>query len=214
MSLAKKIYVAILNQGNITTELSHVINGLLQQEKYNIIVDYPADKPISFNRQNIVKKFLTTDCDYLLMIDSDIVPPLSILNLADFQEDVVAALCFAFTKGMVVPLALVRRADGQYHVPELRGNEGLMPVDAVGTGCIMIARHVLENPWFMENGGWFVNEYDKTGYKKEGLDLSFCRKAQDLGYKIFCHMDYPCSHFTRMDLKLLYASLLETGRVK
>jgi len=208
MKKTKRIYLAVLNQGEIRTELVRVINNLLMQEKYEIMLSYPTNKPITFNRNEIVKDFLKTDCEYLMMVDDDIIPPLSILNLADFQKPIISGLCFAFTKGMIVPLGLIRRADGEYHIPDFKGNEGLMKIDSVGTGCIIIRRDVLEKQWWIENGGWFKNEYDKTGYKVEGNDLSFCRKAQDLGFDIYVHTDYPCSHIVPMDLKFIYASLL------
>lgn len=208
MSLTKKIYLAILNEGEMRVELTSLVTDLIQQGKYDLEVHYPHNKPITFNRNEIVKSFLSGDADYLLMIDDDIVPPSTILNLADFQEDIVAATCFAFTKDQIMPVAWNRRADGMYYVPSLTSSDGLTKVDTVGTGCIMIKRSVLENPWWKEHGGWFKNEYDKTGYKEEGNDLAFCRKATDLGYNVFVHTDYQCSHIVPMDLKFIYNSLL------
>jgi hypothetical protein len=212
--LNKSIYIAILNEGTIRTELSVVLNELLLQDKYKVLIRYPNDKPITFNRNEIVKSFLKSPCDYLLMIDDDVVPPLGILNLADFQKDIIGALCFAFTHNMVVPIAWNRRADGQYWLSDLDGNDGLQKVDAVGTGCIMISRKVLENPWWQNNGGWFKNEYDKTGHKKEGNDLAFCRKAEDLGYKVYTHTDYTCSHIVPMDLRYIYGTLINKDKSK
>jgi len=212
--LNKSIYIAILNEGTIRTELSVVLNELLLQDKYKVLIRYPNDKPITFNRNEIVKSFLKSPCDYLLMIDDDVVPPLGILNLADFQKDIIGALCFAFTHNMVVPIAWNRRADGQYWLSDLDGNDGLQKVDAVGTGCIMISRKVLENPWWQNNGGWFKNEYDKTGHKKEGNDLAFCRKAEDLGYKVYTHTDYICSHIVPMDLRYIYGTLINKDKSK
>jgi hypothetical protein len=207
MAPTKKIMVCVLNEGEMRVELSALINDLTQQGKYDLDVRYPHNKPITFNRNEIVKSFLATNADYLLMIDDDIVPPSTILNLADFQEDIVAATCFAFTKDQIMPVAWNRRADGMYYVPTLTSSDGLTKVDTVGTGCIMIKRSVLENPWWKEHGGWFKNEYDKTGYKEEGNDLAFCRKATDLGYNVFVHTDYQCSHIVPMDLKFIYNSL-------
>ena len=210
--MRKSIMVCILNEGTIRVELSRVLNELLQQDKYNIVIRYPNNKPITFNRNEIVKDFLKSPCDYLLMIDDDIVPPFGILNLADFQKDIIGALCFAFTHEMIVPVAWNRRADGQYWLSDFEGNDGLQKVDAVGTGCIMLSRKVLMDGWWQENGGWFKNEYDKTGYKVEGNDLAFCRKAEDLGYKVYTHTDYICSHIVPMDLKYLYGTFMDKNR--
>jgi len=67
MLKTKKIYVAVLNEGEIRVELTRVINHLLTSDKYELILEYPANKPITFNRNEIVKRFLSTDADYLLM---------------------------------------------------------------------------------------------------------------------------------------------------
>ena len=203
----KSIYLAILNEGTVRVELISVLLELIRQGKYDLIIRFPNDKPITFNRNNIVKAFLKSPCDYLMMIDDDIIPPTTILNLVDFQQDCIGALCFAYTQGMIVPIAWKRKADGKYWIANLGGREGLAEVDAVGTGCIILSRKLLSEKWFLENGGWFKNEYDKTGYKVEGNDIAFCRKAQDLGYKIYTHTDYPCSHMVSMDLKRIYANL-------
>ena len=79
------VYIAILNQGNIRPELALILNQLVYQSKYKIELHYPSEKPISYNRNKIVQDFLSREgMDYLMMIDSDIVPPANVLNLVDF----------------------------------------------------------------------------------------------------------------------------------
>src|SRR4030043_160814 len=102
----KNVYIAVLNQGNIVTDLSKVLNVTIQQDAYRINLTYPSAKPISNNRNNIVQKFLATDCEYLMMIDSDIVPPPTILKLADFDKDIITPFMFVHQKGSLLPLFL------------------------------------------------------------------------------------------------------------
>ena len=72
MSIKQKtIYLSVLNQGEIRTDLSQLINLLIQNDSYRLMLTYPNAKPIVNNRNTIVQKFLATDCDYLMMIDSD-----------------------------------------------------------------------------------------------------------------------------------------------
>lgn len=198
----KKIFIAVLNQNSMRVELAAILNEINKQGKYDLIIEYPSEKPISNNRNKIVQSFLQSDCDYLLMIDNDIVPPLDIINLADFQKDVISPVCFMYQKHLIVPLILRRAKDGQYSPLDYKGHEGLVEVDAVGTGCIFISRRVLE-----KIRAPFLNEYDLDGIKKIGLDLAFCRKAKAEGFKIFCHLDYVCEHWVTMDLKNIYVSL-------
>jgi len=198
--MKKKIWVAILNEGNVRQELSRVITAIQTQSAYDVYIEYPADKPISNNRNKIVQRFLAhKEFDYLLMVDDDIVPPPTILNLADYQLDIVGALCFMY-KDRVMPVAFKRNKDGLYNSITLEDKEGLVEVDAVGTGCIMLSRKVLEAV-----KAPFSNEYDPDGIKTYGLDINFCRKAKEKGFKVFVHLDYPCDHWQTMNLRRIYA---------
>ena len=192
----KNIYLAVLNQGEIRTDLSQIINLIIQNDSYRIYLTYPTGKPITNNRNTIVQKFLASECDYLMMIDSDIIPPPNILNLADFNVDIITPLMFVKQKGMLIPLFLKRNKDGIYDAADYLGRTGLQEVDATGTGCIIIKREVIEaikHP--------FENVYDEDGIKTLGNDFKFCQKARELGYKAWVHLDYVASHHTTQDLK-------------
>ena len=205
----KGIYIAVLNQGGIRPELALLLTQLTRYPNYNIYLDFPADKPISHNRNSIVKRFLKMkDYDYLFMLDGDIIPPLNILDLADYQKDIIGGLCFAFMDNVIVPLILRKQdpppeGEKPYKVMDFEGNEGLVECDAIGSGCMMIKREVLEKV-----KAPFLNIYDEDGIKKLGLDLSFCQRAKELGFKVWCHLDFPCSHWTTLDLKTFYGALL------
>jgi len=205
----KGIYISILNQGEIRVELAHLIAHLVAHTPYNIFYSYPADKPIESNRNKIVQSFLEKkEYEYLLMIDGDIVPPLNILDLAVYQKDIIGATCFAYRQQALVPLVLEKQKGNPnlYTVMKVEGTEGLIEADAVGTGCIMIHRRVLENKKLKHP---FKNYYDKDGIRNFGLDLSFCKRAKDLGYKVYCHLDFTCSHWTPMDLKMIYKTMVQ-----
>lgn len=211
MSKVKTIYLAILNQGWIRAELAMLLNLWAREAPYNIFLSLPAEKPIQHNRNHIVKKFLETDFDYLMMLDDDIVPPRDFWKLADLDKDIVGGLCFAYKQQKVIPLALQRLPENEredvkwkyrtWTLKDIKASGGLTEVDAVGTGAIIIARRVLEHPKMKPA---FVNYYDKDGLRIEGLDLSFCRRAQGAGFKIYCHFGYPCSHFCDQDLKEIF----------
>lgn len=192
----KTIYLAVLNQGEIRTDLAQVVNILIQNDSYRLMLTYPHAKPITNNRNTIVQKFLATDCDYLMMVDADIIPPASILNLADFDKDIITPLMFVWQKGMLIPLFLKRNKDGIYDSDDYINKTGLQEVDATGTGCIIIKRKVLEavkHP--------FENVYDEDGIKTLGNDFYFCQKAKKLGFRIWVHLDYVAGHHTQQDLK-------------
>ena len=207
----KNIYVAVLNQGTLRTELTKVITNMIQQDGYRMNITYPHKKPIANNRNHIVQKFLARkEFDYLMMIDSDIVPPPNIMKLVDFDKDIIVPLMFVMQNGKILPLYLREAKDGQLEfTKEYLDKQGLVPVDATGTGCIIMSRKVLEavkHP--------FENEYDSDGIKKLGLDLSFCKKARKLGFQPYVHLDYVADHHSTASLREMYYMILQKERVE
>lgn len=211
----KSIYIAVLNCGEARVELMRVLLHAVKSGKYKIAIDFPHDKPISNNRNKIVKKFLSMkDYDYLLMIDSDIVPPLNFLDLVDYDVDIITPIMFAYRAEGIVPLALEKNNHGGYNViGEQEGKDyadaGLLRVDATGTGCMFIKRKVLEDPRLRAP---FLDEFDEDGVRKLGLDLSFCKRAIEAGYKVYVHTDFVASHIVGVDLKDVYVELMERNR--
>ena len=192
----KTIFLCVLNQGEIRTDLAQVVNMLIQNDSYRIQLSYPHAKPITNNRNTIVQKFLATDCDYLMMVDADIVPPLNVLNLADFDKDIITPLMFVKQKGMLIPLFLKRNKDGLYDAGDYLNLVGLQEVSATGTGCIIIKRKVLET---LKHP--FQNIYDEDGIKTKGNDFAFCEEAAKHGFKTWVHLDFVAGHHTTSDLK-------------
>lgn len=195
----KGVYISVLNQGSIRPEIATLMADLPNQNKYNLIIDYPANKPISHNRNKIVKRFLETDMDYLLMMDGDCVPPPEILELADYDKDIIGAVCYGYLKKMIIPFVMKKNAEGTFNVLETCEESGVVECDAIGTGVIMIKREVLENLQYP-----FRNEYDPDGIKTKGLDFNFCSRAKKIGYKVFAQTDFTCSHWTVQDLKTIH----------
>lgn len=207
----KNVYVAVLNQGEIRTELAKVLSMIQQQDGYRINMTYPHKKPITNNRNHIVQKFLARkEFDYLMMIDSDIIPPPNIMKLVDFDKDIIVPLMFVMQEGKVLPLYLKQAKDGQLEFHrEYLDKQGLIPVDATGTGCIILSRKVLEavkHP--------FRNEYDSDGIKKLGNDLSFCNRARKLGFQPYVHLDYVADHHSVASLREIYYLILQKERVE
>lgn len=62
---------------------------------------------------------------------------------------------------------------------------GLIEVDGAGSAGMIVRRRVLEKmepPWF------------RLGVGHWGEDLDFCRRAQDIGFKIFADLDMSLGH--------------------
>lgn len=212
----KKIYVAILNQGTSCSGLETQMYTWMQElaDKY-IYAYFPtkyAFRPISNNRNRIVKDFLATDCEYLFMIDDDTFPTKNPLELIEHDKDVIGAIyparddrgihfhIYKFDKDYPKKISF-----DQYENDEIRG---LTKIDAIGTGCICVRRNVLEKikrpfeDWFDEDGIMITND-----------DLHFCHKCRQEGFEVWTHGDYMCSHYKTVDLLQMAHLLIRAKNV-
>jgi len=200
----KKILVAVLNENHVWRDLSENLSVMKNNPDYDVDIRYFDEKPISNNRNIIVQRFLAGNWDYLLMLDSDTVPPPSVVNLADYQKDIIGALYFMYKNTEIMPVIFKRAEEGLYEPIRIDNKDGVVEVDAIGTGCIMLSRKVLEDV-----KAPFLNEYDADGIKLFGLDISFCQKAKKKGYKVYANLDYVCDHWKTVNLKTIYTIIYQ-----
>jgi hypothetical protein len=111
-------------------------------------------------------------------------------------------------KGLELKKSLGNKLTKQQEKALNNGNR-LVRVDAIGSGCMLISRRVLDNP-AMQLGA-FSRELNKDGTVHKGCDIMFCERATKQGFEIYAHYGYPCMHFnvlelneTVKDFKLLY----------
>lgn len=192
--MRKAVYVAVLNQGNIRVELNAVLSSISADPRYNVKVVYPALRPIQHNRNTVVFHFLESRADYLLMMDSDTVPRGNPLDLVVLDKDIVACPCPQWRKGDIFWVVMDRTEGGFRPVPPARRG-GLVQADAVGTGCILIARRVLE-----AIAAPFAVQWTEDGRLDVGLDFAFCARAKQHGFEVWVAWNYPCSHYKTINL--------------
>lgn len=197
--MRQKIFLAILNEGTIKVELAKLILYWQMKNEYDIMVAFPNDKPIEDNRNRLVGKFMETDCDWLVQIDDDVVPPENYLDLILYNKDVISGVCYAYRQDAIVPLILGKNEeDGLWKNLDVNPNDGLIEVDSMGTGAMIIHRRVFENPEMRKHP--FQSIWNEDGTRKKGLDLMFCEKAKQQGFGVWCHLKYKCSHIVEVDL--------------
>jgi len=200
------IYIGIPNMGEIETELSIRLLEWQQNRHYHIFLRTPAYiRPIPAARNQIVADFLQTDFEFLLMNDSDVVPPPDILDLAGFRKDIISPLIFVRKDNDVPPMLLKKNDEGELTIMKKFELNSLYEVDAVGTGCIMIHQRVfyhLEKPYF---------KYRMTpdGKLDLGEDFDFCERAKARNLKVFAHTGYIAKHFGKIDLSWVGMNLLK-----
>lgn len=174
--------------------------------------DHRGGKPVENVRNQFVKNAIQWGADYLLMIDADNPPHGNPLELVKFDKDIMVLptpmfLMQRYYKGMGHdPIAFNTYEDSP--VPDKKNKyvwrhhenkHGLQEIDAGGSGAILIARRVLERV-----RPAFECLWDEWGIKEVGSDLYFCAKAQEAGFEVWTHYDYPCSHWKPTDLLQVY----------
>lgn len=161
---------------------------------------------VAHNRNEIVRAFLKRDSEWLWMLDSDIVFALQtlegLLAVADAgSKSVVSALYFTTIGELFTFCWLKRGADGRYRtLPAV--TPGPQGIDATGMGCCLIHRSVLAEMATRRKGfgpRWFAHDLaNYTGDDGEpewlGEDVSFCRRVQALGGRIWGHGGVVVEH--------------------
>jgi GT2 family glycosyltransferase len=141
----------------------------------------------------LVKAFLKSDCDSLLLIDDDMIIPYDALNalrdnVDNWDFDIVQGFCThkSFPPHAVAYL-LMDEQPGEpeplkygaiAHLPE----DGVTEVDAVGAAITLIRREVLED-LISEYGPDYTAWFDFRGHS-EMEDMRFSQRCKERGFKL------------------------------
>ncbi len=145
-------------------------------------------------RNKIVRDFLKTNADALVMCDDDVIPSPGFIDmLVACPYDIVGA-AVPIAKMPAHPVfinAFDVTDDGRIMTTPLPPN-GHKEIDAIGTGLILIHRRVLEDKRMTRP---FDQQFDKDGCILVGQDLEFCRRAKAFGYSVGVTMDALTDHY-------------------
>jgi GT2 family glycosyltransferase len=208
---SKNIVFAIPNRSSssqINAELANTIHQLGRDHMpesgdFNVKVNFSYLQPVDANRNKMVKDFLSDeDNEWLLMVDNDVVPPINILEMIDYGEKVVSATVTIQKQGVPHPVVVKRREDGEYRRMSVEEYEdtiqdsGLVEVDGVGTGCLLVHRSIFEEM----KPPWFKFTYNEDGTLKLGEDFYFSERLRQMEEPIFVSSEFVCKHYRKTDL--------------
>lgn len=154
---------------------------------------YPGDGLIIARNESVRWFLKNTDAEWYWTLDTDIGFKQNTLSrLLQHNAPVVSGLySTVFENGSDsmggpqtwsrMPLAM-RRTGNAFEQYELY--DGVMEVDAVGAGCLLVHRSIME----ALQPDWFTCMYGM------GEDFSFCTRVRELGHKILCDTTIPLSH--------------------
>lgn len=189
-----KIFIAVPTMSYIHTYLHTVIMRWALSGKYELAYFCTVNtQPVDIAREEIVAEFLKTRCDYLLMIDSDTIPPEDAIDkMIEDNKDIVSA---------ITPIIMMDKDENpvrKWNCQDKEGNwvkpnTGLVPIKGCGASCIMIKRKVFETvkfPFFR----FAYSDVDKhTTVLSE--DMFFIAKATDAGLKPYSDTSIICKHY-------------------
>ena len=159
---------------------------------------------VDMNRERLVVSFLNHSKDtHLLMIDPDISFKPTILE--EFDRILTQAPETHILAGRVnirngLPVFYYQHPDGISLVHYTQPFLGIREFDYVGTGVILLSREVLWAIYSkLTHAHMFSLMIEEGTNRKLGDDLSFCKRAREIGYKIYGtwdifsehHKDYP-----------------------
>ncbi len=196
----KKLYLVFITSGNIRIETAIWLSKIMVDTKYELSVGYSYKEPLQSNRNYVAKKFLETDCSHLIMIDADTVPPDNFLDLIELDKDIISPLYCGWKGTDLLPM-LFKKKGNEYVT--IKG-EGLLEVDAIGGGAMIIKRKVLE-----KINKPFEVRFDKEGIATLSEDFAFSEKAKKAGFEMWVHTDYLCNHYKTINLESIYKFLQE-----
>lgn len=206
MSSKPKVLLAVPNGSAWIHKMVHLATiRLLMDARVKVNHIVPTNSPYVNNLHLIQKDFLSGDYDFLISMDDDNPPFRNINDLVFLDKDVI---------GCPTPVwhndeknhkgdrpfyynALIERDDGFFPVDATPGfrPEGLQQVHAVGSGCIVVARRVLE-----ALTAPFMRRWTDDGIVDMGGDYAFCQRARAAGFEVYAHFDYRAMHFNEVEL--------------
>lgn len=198
-----RVLVSVPNTGPIHKHVTVALLKLQADSRYALRVILPTHSPYENNLHHILNDFMEGREDYWLNIDSDNPPFNNPLDLVSLDLDIV---------GLPTPVWHFIGKEGERPIywnayqyveesdayTEWPVKEGLQEVDAIGTGCFLIARRVFENERMRK--GPFLRKHNSDGTVERGNDIAFCERAILEGFQVWVHFDYPCMHFNELEL--------------
>lgn len=200
----ERVFVSVPTRGSIHKQVVVAMLGLTQEDRYDIHIKIPTYIPVENAYNRMIGEVLDGGFDWWLNIDDDNPPKRRPLDLIRFNKDIIAC-----------PTPIWHNPENlegirpycwnvfQHHPEndtyiEHYEKEGLQKVDAVGMGCTLISRRVLEHPEMQKAP--FLRKWHEDGTVRRGTDIAFCERARENGFEVWAHFDYVAMHFKQVEL--------------
>lgn len=190
------------------------LHGLMQTanilNKHGMPIQYAFERGtyIAINREKLVRRFLDTDNQFFLFIDSDIVSTAKdVLALLSADVDVVSGL---YSYRTPVKEGTTKHCFRDLNAEPINTEEGapeLQECAFVPTGMLLVRRNVFTQLYtkheFIFDQGFKDTEYcqmlwnndgDELMMRFEGEDIHFCKIWREMGGKLFVNTSVRLGH--------------------
>jgi len=188
----KNILVAIPTNKYIEPETFKSIWDLDVPDGYNLEFQFFYGYQIDQIR-NLIAEWAKR-YDYLFSVDSDIILPKDTLRkMIESDKDIITGLYIQRIPGThTVEVYMVNPNGGMSNIPYemLSKYNGPVEVAGCGFGCVLVKGEVfrkMEYPHF-----YYKSALDHRNTVSE--DVYFCKKARDLGFKVWADTTIKCDH--------------------
>lgn len=132
-----------------------------------------------------------------------------LLEAIEAGADLATLMVYIWSHKDGAPLltAGIEKTDHEYEMWNLPRNWSMYPIEASGTGGLLINRRVFEHPEMLLAPAtdehpvtFFRDEYLPCGMRDHGHDLDFTRRATKLGFTLLAHPEAWAGHLKRLDL--------------
>lgn len=217
MSVRKdSVLIGYVSAGDVRAEFTASLNGAVAFAIANGLQigqqPHMSGPRIAAARNHQVETFLTTDFEWLLMIDTDMTfkhdAIWQFLQVADREKaPIVGGLTFGKGRDGIFPT--IYRWNGERMIRyEGWESDTMMPADGTGAACLMVHRSVFEKmrEHFKEPWVWFEEstmpgiDGGDEGRRQIGEDLTFCIRARALEFPIFVHTGIQFGHVKAFEI--------------
>ena len=157
-------------------------------------------EPIDWNRNEQVRRFLSTGYTHLFFLDSDSVPMSGTIECLLFHDKpaiIAPNLCFMQREAKVRQMTFTKPGTVDHFEHE---EQTPQIIGASGMSGLLVRREVLEKI----GDPWFQFHYDNDGKILVGEDIDFYRKMAEAGYDLWCDWSLVPSHYKTFDLKQIW----------
>lgn len=192
----KKVLIAVPCMNQVPAEFADSLARLTSYGLKDHLIGqiFKIGSLIYTSRDDIAREAITSEADYVMWFDSDMVfPPDTLKRLMVHMEnpdvDIVTGLYFRrvqpFTPVLFDHLKKIEDGVEWSEFTDIKGE--LFEVGGCGFGCVLMTSDI-----FMAVQNKFGAMF--TPMPGAGEDIAFCIRARELGYRIWCDPTIPLGH--------------------